>query len=80
MKEYTTDISSRRDVLSACLRYAALAALAAVGASAFFKRRRLLRQGTCINDGFCQDCMILESCGLPAALSAKKTSAGADNG
>ena len=79
MKEYRSDISNRREVLSASLRYAALAVLAAAGTSAFIKRRRLVREGRCIYDGYCRECRILDRCGLPAALSAKRSSTGKGN-
>jgi hypothetical protein len=79
MKEYRSDISSRRDVLLGTLRYAALVVLAAAGISAFIKRRRLVSEGKCINDGSCGECRILDRCGLPAALSARRNSAGKGN-
>jgi hypothetical protein len=76
MKKYGSDISGRREMLLGSLRYAALAVLAAAGTSAFIKRRQLVRQGKCINDGTCRDCTILDRCRLPAALSAKKEFSG----
>ncbi|MHC4154086.1 MAG: hypothetical protein ACYST6_04045 [Planctomycetota bacterium] len=79
MKEYQSDISSRREMIAASLRYGALAVLAAAGTTAFIKRRRLVREGKCINDGSCGECRILDRCGLPAALSARRSSASKGN-
>ncbi|MHC4622815.1 MAG: hypothetical protein ACYS4W_02820 [Planctomycetota bacterium] len=79
MKKHTLDISSRREMLLAFLRYGVLAVLVAAGASAFVKRRRLEREGKCINGRACRDCSILDRCELPAALSAKRNSAGKGN-
>ncbi|MHC4459644.1 MAG: hypothetical protein ACYS0I_21600 [Planctomycetota bacterium] len=63
---------NRRHLLAAVLRYATLGLLGAAGITAFSKRRRLVREGKCINDGICRGCEILETCGLPLALSAKE--------
>ncbi|MHC4616914.1 MAG: hypothetical protein ACYTEQ_04080 [Planctomycetota bacterium] len=80
MKNHPSDIASRRKLLAAGLRYATLGALGAAGSSAFVKRRRLLREGKCINDGFCRYCRVFENCGLPQALQAKEALAGAGDG
>ena len=76
MKDPCEKIQNRRDVFAGALRYAALGVLAAGGAFAGLKRRRLLRQGKCINGGpgqsGCRGCGVLQQCGLPQALSAKK--------
>ncbi|MHC4329761.1 MAG: hypothetical protein ACYSWW_16730 [Planctomycetota bacterium] len=74
-----TQVQNRRQLLAGALRYAALGLLTAGGAGIFAKRRRLLREGKCINDGICTGCEVLERCGLPAALSARETSAGVEN-
>lgn len=71
---------SRRELFAAALRYAALGLLTAGGAALFAKRRRLLREGICVNDQFCAGCEILERCALPRALSAKKVLAGVNSG
>ncbi|MHC4112090.1 MAG: hypothetical protein ACYSUY_13530 [Planctomycetota bacterium] len=63
---------NRRHLLAAVLRYATLGLLGTVGASIISKRRRLVREGKCINDGICRGCEVLETCGLPLALSAKE--------
>jgi len=71
---------SRRELFAGALRYAALGLLTAGGAVLFAKRRRLLREGVCINDRFCDGCAILQQCALPGALSAKKVLTGANSG
>jgi len=50
------------------------------GAAMFFKRRRLVREGKCINSGICAGCEILGQCDLPAAFSARNTLTGENNG
>jgi len=62
------------------LRYAVLGLLTAGGAGMFFKKRRLMREGKCINSGICAGCKILGQCGLPAAFSVRRTLTGVDNG
>jgi len=71
---------NRRELCARALRYALLGLLTAGGAVMFFKRRRLVREGKCINGGICAGCKILGQCGLPAAFSARTTLMGADNG
>jgi len=71
---------NRRELCAGVLRYAVLGLLTAGGAGFFSKRRRLGREGKCINDGICAGCNILGQCGLPAAFSARTTLMGADNG
>jgi hypothetical protein len=65
-------VKSRRQLLAAALRYATLGLFGAAGASVISKRRRLAREGKCINDGVCRGCEVLKTCGLPQALSAKE--------
>lgn len=71
---------SRREVLVAALRYGTFGALGAAGGAAAAKRRRLVREGKCINRGICRGCEVFEKCGLPQALSAKDVLARADDG
>ena len=71
---------SRRQLLTAALRYATLGLLGTVGGSIFAKRRKLVREGKCINYGVCRGCEVLETCGLPPALSAKEVLTGLDDG
>jgi hypothetical protein len=80
MREYRSDTSSRRELLAVGLRYATLGVLGAAAASAFIKRRRLVHEGKCINDGTCRGCAIFDSCGRPEALSAKEALASAGDG
>ena len=79
MKERFEHAHSRRELFTAVGRYAALGLLTAGAAGIFIKRRRLVRQGKCINSGTCAGCEILARCRLPRALSAKETMIGGDN-
>ena len=71
---------SRRQLLAGVLRYATLGLFGAVGGSVVAKRRRLVREGKCINSGICRGCEVFERCGLPQALSAKQVLARIDDG
>jgi hypothetical protein len=66
-------VHDRRAVLTGALRYAALGALAAAGGLTVAKRRRLVAEGKCINDGLCRGCAILARCDLPEALVTKQS-------
>ncbi len=80
MKGLCDKVKSRRDVFAGALRYMAVGVLAAGGFFVGVKRRRLVRQGKCINGGpgqlGCRGCGALQQCGLPRALSAKKVLGG----
>jgi len=65
---------SRREFVVGALRKGALGILAASGAFAVAKRRRLVREGVCINDGLCLGCAAYRGCDLPAALYARQSS------
>lgn len=65
-------VKSRRQMLTATLRYATLGLLGAFGASVISRRRRLVREGKCVNDGICRGCYVLQTCSLPQALSEKE--------
>lgn len=80
MSERVGKIRSRREVLARVLRYCTLGALGAGGVAAAAKRRRLVREGKCVNRGICRGCGVFESCGLPQALSAKEVLARGRNG
>lgn len=80
MTEDFAKIRSRRELFAGALRYAALGLLTAGGVTLFAKRRRLLREGRCINEGVCGGCRLLENCGLPRAASAREVLAGVQNG
>ena len=64
-------VQNRRQLFTSVLRYAALCVLGVVGGSVFAKRRRLVKNGICINREICGSCGIFQECGLPPALSAK---------
>ncbi|HIJ52169.1 MAG TPA: hypothetical protein HPP66_03320 [Planctomycetes bacterium] len=72
MSSHLVQVQSRRQLLAAALRYGTLGLLGAAGGAAFARRRRLLREGKCINDGVCRGCEAFERCNLPPALSAKE--------
>ena len=80
MRKHFGEFLSRRELFAGALRYAALGLMATGGAVLFAKRRRLLREGKCVNEGICAGCKVLEQCSLPQALSARRTLTGVDNG
>lgn len=80
MSKHSGQTESRRQLLAGALRYATLGLLAAGAGSLFAKRRRLVREGKCINSGICRGCKAFDDCGLPQALSAKDVLARTDNG
>ncbi len=65
-------VQSRRQLFAGALRYVTLGLFAAGARSVAAKRRRLLREGKCINGGICSGCKVFEQCGLPQALSARE--------
>ena len=71
MNSHFEKVQSRRKLFISVLRYATLGVLGVVGGSVFAKKRRLVRNGVCINHGICQSCGILSECSLPRALSVK---------
>jgi len=71
---------NRRQMITGVLRYSALGLLGAAGGSVVAKRRRLLREGKCVNGGLCLGCEVFNKCGLPQALSLKEGLAGKNNG
>lgn len=58
--------NNRREFFNHALRYAATGLLAVFGGAIYAKRRKLIRQGICINDNFCADCELFNECGLSA--------------
>ena len=64
-------VQNRRQLFTSVLRYATLGVLGAVGGFTYAKRRRLVKNGICINRHICGSCGIFEECGLPPALSVK---------
>lgn len=79
MNKLLVQTQGRRQLLTTALRYATLGLLGATGASVVARRRRLVREGKCINDEICRGCEVLEICVLPAALSAKEVPTELDN-
>jgi hypothetical protein len=80
MSKHSGQAQSRRQLLAGVLRYATLGLLTAGAGALFAKRRRLVREGKCINKGICRGCKVFEKCGLPQALSAKEVLMGRSNG
>jgi hypothetical protein len=72
MSEDVNKTQNRRRMLGGALRYAALGVAGMLGVGIYGKRRRLLREGKCLNDGLCKNCPVFAECGHPRALSAKK--------
>jgi hypothetical protein len=63
--------TSRREILKATLRYGTLGLLTATAVGLLAKRRKLLREGKCIGNGFCNGCKILERCNLEQAVKTR---------
>jgi hypothetical protein len=65
-------LHARRQFMTRVLRNASLAVLGLGGGAVVMKRRRLLREGKCLNSGMCKECGVFEGCGLPRALSTRE--------
>ena len=63
---------NRRNFLRDTVRYTVLALVCFVASLAFMKRRKLLQEGNCINQGICGGCELYKKCRLPQALSRKQ--------
>lgn len=63
---------SRREFFRATARYGLLALLSA-SAAALAARPRMLAGQRCVNRGICSRCGLFAACGLPQALSAKRS-------
>lgn len=76
-------MQSRRELFAGIFRYLTLGLLGTVGGTTIAKRRRLVREGKCINRGtrstssgqVCRGCGVFQECALPQALSAKENPA-----
>jgi hypothetical protein len=64
-------VESRREFLRAAARYASLALVSV--AAILAARRRTPSGQSCVNRGICGSCGIFAGCGLPQALSAKRS-------
>jgi hypothetical protein len=69
-------IPARRQFFRGVLRSVSLTLLGAAGGAAAMKRRRLVRENKCDNQGVCSGCEVFDECGLPRALSVKQVTAG----
>jgi hypothetical protein len=79
MSKSPRQMQSRRQLLTATLRYAMLGLLGATGAFLIGRRSRMTQENKCIGGGVCRGCYALEKCNLPAALSEKQVLAGIHN-
>ena len=80
MGEDLREVLNRRELFTGALRYVTLGLLTVGGAVICAKRQRLVREGQCINSGFCARCQVLKHCELPLAETARKNLAGEANG
>lgn len=71
MSELLNRLQARRRFVTRVLRNASLAVLGLGGGAIVLKRRRLLREGKCLNSGMCKECAAFDDCGLPRALSTR---------
>ncbi len=71
MSGFLSRLHARRRFVSRALRGVSLALLGIGGAAVILKRRRLLREGKCLNSGMCRECEVFVDCGLPRALSTR---------
>ncbi len=80
MRKHFTEVQSRREMLAGALRYTVLGLMAAGVSVLFAKRRRLVRNGRCINNSeICTGCKILQDCSLPQATTARENLSGINN-
>lgn len=73
-------LHARRQFFRSLLRNASLTLLGVAGGVGVTKRRRLVREGTCVSGGVCSGCEVFDECGLPRALSAKLAVARSQDG
>ena len=66
-------MASRRQLLRGGLRFATLGVIGVAGGAVAVKRRRLLREGKCVNRGICKRCGVFSGCGLPRAISVRRS-------
>ena len=73
MTETTDARKGRREFLRTVMRGLALGGLGLLAWIALRRRAANGRRETCIGDGVCRGCPGLEDCGLPQALSLKRS-------
>jgi len=66
------EMRNRRQMMIGTFRYSVLSLVAFFTGSSIIKRRRLIKEGKCIQQGICRGCKIYEDCRLPQALSKKQ--------
>ncbi|MBP7049489.1 MAG: hypothetical protein KBE65_00575 [Phycisphaerae bacterium] len=72
MSGFLNRLHARRQFITRALRGAGLTLLGLGGGAVVLKRRRLLREGKCLNSGMCRECVVFADCGLPRALSTRE--------
>lgn len=80
MNRHAEGARCRRELVLGTFRYVALGLLTAGGAVLVTKRRQRVREGRCVDSGLCDRCKVLEQCGLPQAVSARKALIGINHG
>jgi hypothetical protein len=64
---------NRRELIRGVLRIVSLGAVAGGTGSVLARRRKLIKEGKCINKAAgCRDCAIVSKCNLPLGMSARK--------
>ena len=79
MKQNEKNKSGRRGFLAALVRGAAVVGMGGFAAGMFVRRRKLVREGKCIDPAgrtVCDACREYPACGLPRALYVKKAKRG----
>jgi hypothetical protein len=69
---HATVAASRREFLRGGARYALLAGIGSVAVSVAARKGERLPGQTCIQQGICRGCAVVDACGLPSALSFRQ--------
>jgi hypothetical protein len=64
-------IENRREIFKSAGRLLAMGVFVCASVGAGLKKRRLLHEGKCINQGLCNKCRAFETCGIPRARSVR---------
>ena len=72
MAELFMKTQTRRHWLMSAGRYAIVGLVGLLTGGLLIKRRKLLREGNCINRGICGGCQLYADCRLPQSLSRKQ--------
>jgi len=71
MERMRSDEQTRREFMRGVLRGVALAGAAVFSAAMLLRKHGAPTEDSCISNGICRGCAVLEGCRLPQALSAK---------